>query len=54
MPLHRVDPALQVEAVVNAVAIVGIMDRGVHIVGQMVVVDYLPENMISMLCKTHK
>ena len=51
VPLHGVDPALQIKPVLNRVAFVGVADRRVDIVLYMIVADGLVENLIAMFCE---
>ena len=47
MPLHRVDPAFQVEFVLDRVALERVVNVGIDVVGQMVIIDDANENIIA-------
>lgn len=48
MPLYGIDPALQIEAVLYRVALVGVMDRRIDIVGDVIITNGLIENLVAM------
>ena len=51
MPLHGVNPAFQVQTVVDFIAIIGVVDRRVNVVDDVVVFDGLVKNNVAMSCK---
>ena len=51
MPLHGVNPALQVETVLYGVVIVGIADGRVNVVFDIIVLNGLVKDLITLLCK---
>ena len=51
MPLYGIDPALQIEAVLYRVALVGVMDRRIDIVGDVIITNGLIENLVAMCYK---
>ena len=53
VPLHGVDPALQVEPVLDGVLRVGIIDGCVDIVLDVIVADDLPEDIVALFGKCH-
>ena len=53
MPLHGIDPALEIKAVLDGVFGIGIMDGRIDVICQMVVADCPIENLICLLGKRH-
>ena len=49
MPLHRIYPAFQIQTVLQRVAVVGVADGMVHIIGHMVIVNGMTENLVIIL-----
>ena len=53
MPLHGVNPALQIEPVLDGVALVWVADGRVDVVLFVVVAYGLPEDFVALLCESH-
>src|SRR3712207_510884 len=53
MPLHRVYPTLQIQAVLNRVALIRIIDRGFNVVFHMVIGNRLVKDFVASFCKSH-
>ena len=53
MPLNGVDPTFQIQVELDAVPLIRIMNGGVYIICQMIVLNHLIEDFISVLCKWH-
>ncbi len=54
MPLHGVNPVLQVEVVLNGTLFEGVLYRRVHIVGDVIVLDGAQEDVVSECGKHDK
>ena len=53
MPLHGIDPVLQVEIVFDGLEFVGVVHRGIHTVGDVVVEHRAIENLVAERAKCH-
>ena len=51
MPLHRIYPALQVQAVLDRVSVVRVVNRGINIVLDVIIADSLVEYTITLFSK---
>ena len=51
--LHGVNPALQIESVFDGVAVVGVADGGINVIGDVIVSDDLTEDLIALFGKRH-
>ena len=53
VPLHGVNPALQIEPVLNRIAVIGVVDGGIHRVLHVIVSDDHREDLVTLLSKSH-
>ena len=51
MPLHSINPTLEIETVLNAVLGIRILDGSIDVISEMIVIDGPFENLISLFCK---
>ena len=51
MPLHSINPTLEIKIVLDAILGIRILNGGIDVISEMIVIDGPFENLISLFCK---